>query len=101
MTFDNLRIGGVCGKCGYVLKRNYDRPPVHRCGPLTHRDKTKSTDCRHRGEYLKLIVCETCQGKERIIVFECTIHGQCSLAKSVGVAVCARCDQYETEDNHD
>lgn len=46
-----------------------------------------------------MIVCETCKGKERIKVFKCQVHGECTLAKFVGVAVChPGCKEYESND---
>lgn len=98
--------GGICAcvndACENTLKSTEPERCIANCtGPPTHRDKTKSFDCSHRGEALRTIDCKGCRGNTRIKVFECTIHTECTLAKQVGVAVCKTCEDYKTEDNHE
>ena len=96
--FHGLTKGFKCDICGYPLKLDYTSPPYHKCGPPTHRDKTKSADCTHRGDELRMEQCKTCQGNVRVKVFACAVHGECTLAKQVGVAVChPNCPDYESE----
>ncbi len=98
--FPRLHEGDRCSRCGYVLSRDYTGERVIRncTDPPTHRDLTRSTDCRHRGETIRTKDCKGCRGNVRVKVFECTIHNECSLAKAVGVVVCVRCDDYEAKE---
>jgi hypothetical protein len=52
-------------------------------------------DCRHRGSALREAVCPSCRGLVRLKVFACTLHGECTLGKSIQrLACCATCPDY-------
>ncbi len=55
------------------------------------RTAARDMSCQHRGEQLETRECQTCCGKTKIKVFACAVHGQCSIAKDVGVKVCLQC----------
>jgi hypothetical protein len=55
--------------------------------------------CNHRGAAVREEVCPTCQGHVRLKVFACTIHTECTIARTVGgVACCATCSDYQAAD---
>jgi hypothetical protein len=52
--------------------------------------------CRHRGEAIDLIECPTCQGRIRLKVFACTVHGQCTIdTPLLIVACCKQCPDFQ------
>jgi hypothetical protein len=51
--------------------------------------------CSHFGAETRQQVCDSCRGKQRIKVFACAVHGECSLGKQLeGVAYCKGCKEY-------
>lgn len=56
----------------------------------------RASSCAHLGEYSgQAVKCGTCSGGTRIKVFQCDVHGQCTIAKPVdGIATCAGCRQF-------
>lgn len=54
----------------------------------------KKVQCRHKGKELRREVCGPCGGRVQIKVFECAVHGECTLAKKLpGKACCSGCLQ--------
>lgn len=46
-------------------------------------------ECPHRSETFRLEDCSTCKGNVRVKVFDCDLHGACSVSKKVeGIHVC-------------
>jgi len=63
---------------------------------LTHHINIKEpvdsgTECTHRGQQIRTQECDLCKGNVIVKVFECAIHGECSIRKNVGVTVCNTC----------
>jgi len=52
---------------------------------------TAIDECQHRGAEIERRPCKTCSGTVSVKVFECSLHGACSLTRPVGVNVCAGC----------
>ena len=51
-----------------------------------------NTDCIYRGDTVRFVDCEGCQGKKVLLkVLSCKTHGECSLAKVEGVHNCYQC----------
>lgn len=53
--------------------------------------------CVHLGDKTgEQIVCKTCRGGkgDRMDVFHCVVHGECSINRDVGKKVCGDCHQY-------
>jgi hypothetical protein len=55
-----------------------------------------SRPCAHRGEVVREEDCDSCHGRVRLKVFECSMHGACSLARPIeSVACCEGCPDYK------
>ncbi len=53
------------------------------------------TDCVYLGDLIGFAQCGSCKGRVRLKVFQCDIHGSCTLAKPVpGIRCCAECPDY-------
>lgn len=63
--------------------------------PTTLRTADEAMRCVHRGDSAGEKLCPTCNGSVRIKLFTCAVHVECSIQKSVGVAVCATCPDYQ------
>jgi len=62
---------------------------VIRCGHCNPRAR-----CAHLGDPTgETRECESCNGRTRIKLFECAVHGSCTIGKDVGEVVCP-CDQF-------
>ena len=35
--------------------------------------------CQHRGEAARLHVCKPCQGSRKGVVYDCDLHGECTI----------------------
>jgi hypothetical protein len=56
------------------------------------KDNRIDLSCVHRGDVLRRVGCETCNGNTNLKVYACEVHGECSFAPKAGVKVCgARC----------
>lgn len=59
--------------------------------------KKQATDqfaCAHRGpETGEVVECKSCRGRVRLKVYDCVVHGRCTIARHVPnvQACCARC----------
>lgn len=52
--------------------------------------------CVHRGEALRADECPTCSGSVKLKVFDCAVHGECTIIKRLGdVKTCNGCKQRE------
>lgn len=60
---------------------------------------TPPSPCINLGEEVEQRECTTCNGKCMIKVFECFIHGLCSVKKQVGVQTCRGCGDYAPLDS--
>lgn len=57
-------------------------------------------DCKHKGEFLFTQECPTCAGSVKIKVFSCSIHNECTIAKTIDQkACCSTCLDYTTIDS--
>lgn len=61
-----------------------------------HKEQQKKSPCIHRGEEVRRAECVTCTGRVRIKIFACSVYGECSLEKDVGVKVCQGCGEWES-----
>jgi hypothetical protein len=54
--------------------------------------------CNRRGEPTgEKVQCRTCSGRVELKLFSCSVHGRCTLGKSVpGIACCKGCEDYRT-----
>ena len=53
--------------------------------------KASNRECGHRGGEIEKRQCPTCSGHVMVKLFACTVHGECSISKSVGAKVCHGC----------
>lgn len=54
--------------------------------------------CAHRGGHVGESLCRTCSGSVRVKVFECAVHGRCTVQKPVnGAATCTGCKDRREE----
>jgi hypothetical protein len=52
--------------------------------------------CRHRGAVIATRECAACQGRVRLKLFRCELHGSCTTTRtSEGAACCGHCEGYE------
>ena len=84
---DGTFLCSVCGdKAKRLTRRHCGKPSIHNTG-----------DCQLRGSDLRLQECDTCTGKQRIKVFACVLHRECTIGKKLpGIACCApgQCADY-------
>lgn len=53
--------------------------------------------CKHIGGELRLEECTDCKGKTLVKIFECNLHGECTLIKHLNeIFCCASCKDYKT-----
>lgn len=58
--------------------------------------KASRTDCISRGNQVGSVTCSDCKGKVELKVFECSIHGKCTLGKgTASLSCCENCKQYQ------
>ena len=56
----------------------------------------RSVSCVHRGQETRRVDCETCRGHVQVKVFECDIHDECVIGRSVDdVVSCAVCKDWQ------
>lgn len=71
--------------------------PTHPPSPRPRRsarvDAPQLLPCLHRGESIDKTPCRSCEKSPRLHVFECAVHGRCTLKKQgdAGDAVCDTC----------
>lgn len=60
-------------------------------------ERVKERECRHLGkETEETVECVTCQGRVRLKLMSCAVHGRCTTRKPVnGVACCVGCKDRE------
>jgi hypothetical protein len=71
--------------------------PHHKAAP--RRQNCGGAKSAYRCQYLGSLdsekECDSCQGKVRIKLFACAVHGQCSIGKALhGIATCSSCQDY-------
>lgn len=106
-------VNGVCVTCGYVLPLGRDKLRRN-CPPLTartaepQREATQrlavtrpDTHCQHLGELLRTESCKPCGGRREVQVYQCAIHGECTLYASAirrqdgtRIKACTGCSEY-------
>ncbi len=80
--------GGQCRFCWLALHHPRFRELYYGTeGPFTPHD------CIHRGPELGQVGCETCGGNVRVKKFACSVRGECTIDKDVGVARCTACPE--------
>lgn len=79
-----------CDLCGLNLK-GVELPVHHNCAAL-------KVPCQHRGEPTREIECSVCNGKRKIPVLACAVHGETVLRKladdklfELELMSCAKC----------
>ena len=56
---------------------------------------TRDGTCAHLGAEVRQEKCSTCCGNVRLKVFDCELHGECTLDTALsGVACCSGCGDY-------
>lgn len=91
--FVAAQAGVVCAYCGRFLATSH---PPERCHAVC-----LAGDCRHLGPELRRANCPTCAGHVQVKVFECSVYGECTLAKKIGsIACCQTCERYEAASSH-
>jgi hypothetical protein len=73
--------------------RFVDKPEAECPTPAPAKPRTKP--CKHLGDSVRTELCPTCNGKVKVKVLECAIHGECTIAKPMGLACCLTCPAYE------
>lgn len=71
----------------HQLTRNADKPSS---------DHIKGA-CMHRGEAIRTVGCSSCKGNVKVKVYQCDIHGECTIKKRAGRTkphVCFGCDDW-------
>lgn len=57
--------------------------------------QSPAIDCVYRGKQIGFAHCPSCRGSVRLKVFECDVHGACTVGRSVpGIRCCSECDDY-------
>lgn len=81
----------VCVKCGHET-----RPTAWEPGRVRRTcSATTTTGCVHIGPEVRQQVCNTCTGKQRIKIFGCAVHHECTLGKQLdGITCCKGCGDY-------
>ena len=87
----------ACPACGLRCTLAVDEATIkNKCQPGPFRVPAKRGPCVHRGEESRREECDTCRGRVKLKVFDCTLHGECTLEKPlVGVATCNDCADYQ------
>ena len=63
---------------------------------------TRKAICVHRGERTSAADGKCPQGIRCVKVYECALHGQCTLARKIdGIACCAGCADYREPEHRD
>ena len=90
-----LLIQGTAEQIASVVGPMQIGPPARRPASPT-RVSTRTEACRHRGEQVQEVDCDTCAGKVRLKVFSCSQHGKCSLSTKPieGAKSCQGCQDY-------
>ena len=57
----------------------------------------RKVPCVYRGRETESRLCKTCAGRVQVKVFECEIHGACTISKRVKaqIPVCMNCQEYK------
>lgn len=80
----------ACIHCGFTQHRS--AIPVL---PYNRQCTKPLPPCTHIGDTLRTVDCPTCSGRVKVKVFACSVHGECTLGKSVdGVACCLGCKDH-------
>lgn len=75
-----------------------DRPQTWRVGLKPIRQcKKAQKPCAHLGNETRKVQCQSCGGNVQIRVFQCSVHGECSQSKDVGVKTCQGCQDYSVQ----
>lgn len=89
----------ITGSSHGRIARDYivpDTDPVHPDAIATRKAQQRADTCRHFGKYTgEMQLCGTCPGRTMIKLFQCAIHGACSVKKELpNVACCETCQDY-------
>jgi len=86
--------------CGHesLVRTHHNEPPKRQnCGGAKPAER-----CQYLGSLHSEKGCDSCQGKVRIKLFDCAVHGQCSIGKALpGIACCASCPDYSPSKRDD
>lgn len=92
-----------CPNCGIVIRVKPENFPVYcRCGLRQEGPDSepiwpkKWQNCTHRGERLRLEICEGCGDGTKIKVFSCTELAECTTGKEIpDIACCTGCKKFD------
>jgi hypothetical protein len=55
--------------------------------------------CVHLGRITGSVECDSCAGRVHLKVFQCGLHGQCTIARDIpGFTNCSQCSDYQAEE---
>ena len=70
---------GKCIECNRVYS-NVGAWPYHATCKKNH--KKTYTSCSLRGELLRKQLCDSCTGKVRVKIFDCSLHGEVTIGRT-------------------
>ena len=98
----------TCDRCTPILGAPYTSDQCRLCWLYHHAPAYRAlwdpaacglarSPCRHRSAAIDLVECPTCQGRIRLKVFACAVHGQCTSDTALPtIGCCKRCPDYQS-----
>jgi hypothetical protein len=85
--------GHFCATCGRYWK--VSSPADRSRRTCCKNEKQSPRDCIHHGEKIGERLCETCEGRVQVFIFECAQFGKCTDKKKFAdLAGCTGCGRF-------